>query len=107
MALPFKNGMELAQAMGFGKMYIASKQEKENEMQMESKKTNSKLIRLTESDLHQIVKESVQRILKEYSEYETTKQQQERLNKKKKPTAEKLPDYETVKQQQERLNKRK
>ena len=65
MALPFKNGMELAQAMGFGKMYIASKQEKENEMQMESKKVNNKVIRLTEEDLHNLVKESVQKILSE------------------------------------------
>ena len=65
MALPFKNGMELAQAMGFGKMYMASKQEKENEVQMESRKMNNKVIRLTEGDLHRIVKESVNRILRE------------------------------------------
>jgi hypothetical protein len=65
MALPFKNGMELAQAMGFGKMYMASKQEKENEVQMESRKMNNKVIRLTESDLHRIVKETVNRILRE------------------------------------------
>ena len=65
MALPFKNGMELAKAMGFGKLYMASKQKKEDEMQMESKKRNRSLIRLTESDLHQIVKESLRRILKE------------------------------------------
>lgn len=63
MGLPFRNGMELAQAMGFGKMYIASKQEKENEMQMESKQHNKTLIRITEKDLHNIVKESVKRIL--------------------------------------------
>lgn len=65
MALPFKNGMELAKAMGFGKMYMASKQEKENEAQMESRKMNKELIRLTESDLHRIVKETVNRILRE------------------------------------------
>ena len=65
MGLPFKNGMELANAMGFGKLYMASKQKKEDEMQMESKKRNRSLIRLTESDLHQIVKESLRRILKE------------------------------------------
>lgn len=34
----------------------------------ESKNMNKKLIRLTESDLHRIVKESVNRILKEYSD---------------------------------------
>ena len=60
MGLPFKNGFELAQAMGFGKMYKASKQNKENNMQIESK-----IVRLTESDLHQIIKESVQKILNE------------------------------------------
>lgn len=65
MALPFKNGFELAQAMGFGKMYQASKEQNENNIQAESKKMNKKLIRLTESDLHGIVKESVQKILKE------------------------------------------
>ena len=59
MGLPFKNGFELAQAMGFGKMYQASKQQ-ENDMQMESK-----LIRITEKDLHRMVKESVNRILNE------------------------------------------
>ena len=58
MGLPFKNGFELAQAMGFGKMYQASKQQ-ENDMQMESK-----LIRITEQDIHRMVKESVNRILK-------------------------------------------
>lgn len=65
MALPFKNGMELAQAMGFGKMYQVSKQKKENEVQMESKNMNKELIRLTESDLHNIVKEAVNKILSE------------------------------------------
>ena len=59
MGLPFKNGFELAQAMGFGKMYQASKQQ-ENDMQMESK-----LIRITEQDIHRMVKESVNRILNE------------------------------------------
>jgi hypothetical protein len=58
MGLPFKNGFELAQAMGFGKMYQASKQQ-ENNIQMESK-----LIRITEQDIHRMVKESVNRILK-------------------------------------------
>jgi hypothetical protein len=38
-----------------------------NMMSMESKQTNKKLIRLTESDLHNIVKESVNKILKEYT----------------------------------------
>ncbi len=38
MALPFKNGFELAQAMGFGKMYQASKEQNENNIQAESKK---------------------------------------------------------------------
>jgi signal transduction histidine kinase len=65
MGLPFKNGFELADAMGFGKMYQASKEHKENNVQMESKKKNKKLIRLTESDLHRIVRESVNKILKE------------------------------------------
>ena len=36
-----------------------------NMMNMESKNVNKKLIRLTESDLHRIVKESVNRVLKE------------------------------------------
>lgn len=36
-----------------------------NMMNMESKQTNKKLIRLTESDLHRIVNESVKRILSE------------------------------------------
>lgn len=60
MGLPFKNGFELAQAMGYGKMYQASKQQEENNVQMESKKP----IRITESDLHWIIKESVKKILK-------------------------------------------
>ena len=63
MALPFKNGFELAQAMGFGKMYQASKKQNENNIQIESKKMNKKLIRLTESDLRRIIKESVNRII--------------------------------------------
>lgn len=65
MALPFKNGFELAQAMGFGKMYQASKEQNENNIQMESKNMNKELIRLTESDLHNIVKEAVNKILNE------------------------------------------
>lgn len=36
---------------------------------------NNKLIRLTESDLHRIVKESVNRILKEYDEWDAYLQQ--------------------------------
>lgn len=60
MGLPFKNGFELAKAMGFGKMYQASKEKKEGEM-MEGKK----IIRMTESDLHNIIKESVKKILRE------------------------------------------
>ena len=63
MGLPFKNGFELAQAVGFGDMYQASKQQQENNMPMESKQSNKTLIRLTEEDLHNIVKESVKRIL--------------------------------------------
>ena len=65
MGLPFKNGFELAKAVGFGKMYLASKEQDENNVQMESRNMNKKLIRLTESDLHKIVRESVERILKE------------------------------------------
>lgn len=67
MALPFKNGQELANALGFGKLYQASKKKKqENEMmQTESRNINKKIIRMTESDLHNIVKESVRRILKQ------------------------------------------
>jgi len=60
MGLPFKNGFELAQAMGYGKMYQASKQQEENNIQMESKKP----IRITEADIHRLVKESVENILK-------------------------------------------
>lgn len=60
MGLPFKNGFELAQAMGFGKMYLASKQQEENNIQMESKKP----IRITQKDIHRMVMESVNRILK-------------------------------------------
>jgi len=60
MALPFKNGFELAKAMGFGKMYLASKQQEENNVQMESKKP----IRITEKDIHRMVMETVNRILK-------------------------------------------
>ena len=60
MALPFKNGFELAKAMGFGKMYLASKQQEENNVQMESKKP----IKITEKDIHRMVMETVNRILK-------------------------------------------
>ena len=70
MALPFKNGFELAQAMGFGKMYQASKEQNENNIQMESKNMNKKLIRLTESDLHKIVKEAINKILNEVGDTE-------------------------------------
>jgi hypothetical protein len=66
MGLPFKNGFELAQALGFGKLYQASKEHNENNVQMESKESNQNLIRLTEEDLHNIVKESVNKILNEY-----------------------------------------
>lgn len=74
----------------------------------------NKLIRLTEQDLHNIVKESVNRILKEArsSEYETAAQQQERLNKKGgkrdfgKYGEKKTQEYETTAQQQERLKKK-
>ena len=68
MALPFKNGFELAQALGFGKLYQASKEHDDNNMQIESKNINKELIRLTESDLHNIVKEAVKSIIKEYGE---------------------------------------
>lgn len=80
MALPFKNGFELAQAMGFGKMYQASKEQNENNIQMESKNMNKKLIRLTESDLHRIVKESVNKILNEMSPEMYLNYQKGRLN---------------------------
>ena len=63
MGLQFKNGFELANAFGYGKLYQASKKNKENEMQMESKKP----IRITEQDLHNIVMESVKILLKNKS----------------------------------------
>ena len=63
MGLQFKNGFELANALGYGKLYQASKKNKENEMQMESKKP----IRITEQDLHNIVMESVKILLKNKS----------------------------------------
>ncbi len=66
MGLPFKNGFELAQALGFGKLYQASKEHNENNVQMESKESNQNLIRLTEEDLHNLVKESVEKIINEY-----------------------------------------
>lgn len=67
MALPFKNGFELANAFGYGKLYQASKEKKQEDemMQTESRNINKKIIRMTESDLHNIVKESVRRILKQ------------------------------------------
>lgn len=59
MGLPFKNGYELANALGYGDMYQASKQqEQENNVQMENK-----IIRITEADIHRMVKESVEKIL--------------------------------------------
>ena len=62
MGLPFKNGFELANALGYGDMYQASKQqEQENNVQMESKKP----IKITQEDIHRLVKESVNNILKE------------------------------------------
>jgi hypothetical protein len=64
MGLPFKNGFELAQAMGYGKMYQASKQQEENNIQMESKRMNKQIIRITEQDLHKMIRESVESILK-------------------------------------------
>ena len=80
MALPFKNGFELAQAMGFGKMYQVSKEQNENNIQMESKNMNKELIRLTESDLHNIVKEAVNKILNEMSPEMYLNYQKGRLN---------------------------
>ena len=65
MGLPFKNGFELAQSLGFGDLYQASKEQAENNIQMESRKSNKTIIRMTEADLHNIVKESVINILKE------------------------------------------
>ena len=65
MALPFKNGFELAQALGYGDMYQASKEQENNIIQNESKNIDKKVIRLTESDLHMLVKESVNNILKQ------------------------------------------
>jgi len=62
MGLPFKNGFELANALGYGKMYQISKQQEENNIQMESKNINNKLIRLTEQDLHRIIKETINNI---------------------------------------------
>lgn len=64
MGLPFKNGFELAQAMGYGKMYQVSKQQEENNIQMESKSINKQIIRITEQDLHKMIRESVESILK-------------------------------------------
>lgn len=64
MALPFKNGFELAKAMGYGKMYIASKQGEKENIQTESKK----IIRITESDVHRMVMETVGKILNEVGE---------------------------------------
>ena len=59
MGLPFKNGYELANALGYGDMYQASKQqEQENNIQMENK-----IIRITEADIYRMVKESVEKIL--------------------------------------------
>lgn len=74
-----------------------------------------KIIRLTENDLHMIIKESVKKIIKEgvNSEYETTAQQQERLSKKNgkreftKYDGKNASQYETNAQQQERLKKKK
>ena len=45
MGLPFKNGYELAKAMGYGKLYQASKEKEEenNEMLENVKKMMSKL----------------------------------------------------------------
>ena len=65
MGLPFKNGFELAQAMGYGKMYQVSKQQEENNIQIESKDMNKQMIRITEQDLHKMIRESVETILKE------------------------------------------
>jgi len=66
MGLPFKNGFELANAMGYGKMYQASKQREENNIQMESKQ----IIRITEQDLHKMIRESVDNILKSMNKKE-------------------------------------
>ena len=68
MGLPFKNGFELAKAMGYGKMYQASKQQEENNIQMESKQ----IIRITEQDLHKMIRESVDNILKSINKKERT-----------------------------------
>lgn len=62
MGLPFKNGFELANALGYGKMYQISKQQEENNIQMESKNIDNKLIRITEQDLHRIIKETINNI---------------------------------------------
>ena len=45
-------------------------------------KNMKKIIRLTEGDLHRIVKESVNKILREANDYETKEEQQKRLQKK-------------------------
>lgn len=68
MALPFNNGFELAQAMGFGDMYQASKQQENNNIQTESKNMNKAIFRMTESELYGLIRESVKKVLKEYGE---------------------------------------
>lgn len=71
MGLPFKNGFELAKAMGYGDMYQASKQQENNgEVQIENKARNPKLIRITEQDLNKMVRETVNKILAETKEKE-------------------------------------
>jgi hypothetical protein len=45
-------------------MYQASKQQEENNIQIESKKINKQIIRITEQDLHKMIRESVESILK-------------------------------------------
>ena len=95
MGLPFKNGFELAQAMGFGKMYQASKEQNENNIQMESKNMKREIIRLTESDLHNIVKETVNKVLNEIGDTEDGQRLLGRLAARK-STSGKINDYYNV-----------
>ena len=48
MPLPFKNGFELAQAMGYGRLYQASKQA---QMQTEELEESTDKVTLTEQDI--------------------------------------------------------
>ena len=66
------SGEEIAKMVGCGKVYQRAKKR-----QMQNQMTVENVIRLTESDLHKIIKESVKRILKEnvslYTHYAVNK----------------------------------